>query len=170
MAGMANRITFKSLVAVCIFIQMLAVMPHHHHGENHLPCVNLFHCIGESAGCGHNYGSCRVHEAEPQGNAGDLHFGLAVESHSHETCNGDCSFEYKYVICPAREDSRTAVALIADLPVFGILSADGSCDSDRSRHQSQISLLDAKRYIGVPSMHADYITQAIPPRAPSFTA
>lgn len=167
MAGMTSKITVKSFVVVCIFVQMLTLLPHHHHGESHLPCVNLFHCTDQSVGhSGHAHDGSHSHTAASHSQDA----GCTAGNHSHDTGNGDCSFEHKDVISPDRADNRSTVVFAADFLFYGILNIGDSQTSGLSRHESMISLLEDKRYAGVPPLHTDYIALAIPPRAPSFTA
>lgn len=158
-----TKIIINSFVVVCIFIQTLTVLPHHHHDGSNLPCVNLFHCIDESVGNSltHDHAGCQGHEAQNHDQ------NCRSEGHRHDG-NGVCSFEHMDVIRPTRDE--IGKVFIADFLFYGILGIGDSQTSDRSRHESQMSLLADKRYIGAPPLHSQYIVQAIPPRAPSFTA
>jgi hypothetical protein len=62
MTGVRNRWLVGALAVVCIAAQTLVALPHHHHGEEQLPCFNITHCIehesdhtGDTADCHHDH-------------------------------------------------------------------------------------------------------------------
>lgn len=53
-------------LVLCVAMQVVALMPHHHHGDGEGACVNFFHVYGEpDAGCGGGCQGDHEHEHPP---------------------------------------------------------------------------------------------------------
>lgn len=156
MVEIINRKIFVLLMGLCLCMQVLALMPHHHHGEDERPCINLIHCIGDTY----------VHECaanEPPSLADRQE---EEENHNHGTKDGKCSINKIDVLRVDREDVRNNLDILLHL-VFIVGSEGDSCGHC---YLDNILELNIKQNPDVTPVHVAYIAVAMPPRAPSFTA
>lgn len=167
--GAFKNISVRILVAACVLMQLAVMLPHHHHGDSNIPCINVFHCTG---GCADECGERRVcgcgrfcgHHAPADSRI------PADDARSHDDGTSPCVLSLTQMLRLEREriqgPSEFTVQLLA--------LQTGFIHTVHDAHAA-ISLNTLARPdrdgpgIGAASLTA-YIAAAIPPRAPSFTA
>lgn len=149
----------KILVATCILMQLAVIMPHHHHDNSGMPCVNIFHCTGDHAEKQHHTCAC-----------GDRHCdGPVADTHGHDTGGTPCVLSLTDMIRPERERVAGPSEFTVQLFAVQTVIIRTIHDADAATCLNTIIRLDRKRSgIGIAN-HTEYLVAAIPPRAPSFT-
>ena len=146
-----NKLMQVFLLA-CVMMQVVALMPHHHHGDSDAVCLNYTHLSASTAG------DC----------CGDVHLG---DSHDHSgTPFTACTTAGNLVIAQPEFRDNSATEIVADLPDCGC----GACvidDTVFALEQITAGILSAYR------LHPEaepylriYLTDATPCRAPDFIA
>lgn len=159
MAEFIDKKVFKVLMGLCLAMQVMALVPHHHHGENEAPCINIMHCV--MAQC--------VHGSEA---AADFHYDHKCSDavgHSHGTKDGKCSIDDIDMLRVDREDVRPNLLTGNDILFYAVFLVGAEEDPCGHCYLDNILDISARLNTGVPSVHTDYMAVALPPRAPSFT-
>lgn len=141
------------MLVVCVVMQMVALMPHHHHSGNPSPCVNAAHVWNlASDACGDR---C-------EGGHDD-------HDHDHDSPVAACGSFRMVILQPERERTEVSAAEMA-LPTGAtdIFCASG-CLKCMAREVADIFREISPAPEAVPLI-TDYITEAIPPRAPDYLA
>lgn len=158
MTRITKGVIANTFVAICIAMQIMVILPHHHHEGSNVPCVNMFHCMG----------NCPA-TTQPDCACGDNHTapGSQEESHSHDATDSDCSLNHMDAIRLDRERvsglADLAVSMLAEVTIETLIPC--KC----TYYINLISELDRKRLRAANPIHTDYIALATPPRAPSAT-
>lgn len=147
----------KLLMGLCLVMQALFLLPHHHHGDDEMPCLNIMHCL--------EAGSDSRPDSPSEGDGKHGSFG----EHSHDSEGKECSMndigQLRIDFDSMRSASQNGASAQC-LAVFTVGSDDDTCGHC---HLDSVLDLSIRRNRGIPSVHIAYIAQALPPRAPSFT-
>lgn len=94
MLKMKENILVRALLMLCILMQCVAIMPHHHHGSSEVACINPLHCTDPAEGkeC-HGDAPCPAH------------------NHSHDAPLTNCCFKQIVSAQPQREQEHIEVCL-----------------------------------------------------------
>ena len=154
MTAIIDTRVFKLFMVFCLCMQAVAMMPHHHHGEDEIPCLNFVHCFGSQSGmeCS-NDGAKRGHEHD----------------NSHGTSDTKCVLSDIEIIRIDTNDIRSTLLSDDDIlayAVFTVGSEEDACGHCYADHMLKLSI---RCNIGVKPVHTAHIAVATPPRAPSFT-
>lgn len=149
MLNIRKNIIVRAMVGVCIMMQIVAFMPHHHHSGSNVACINFTHLLDHSD---------------------DLCEGHCDGDHEHaETPIAVCSSHHLVITEPERQQIEIILPE-TPLPESGI---DMQCFSDVLKIKETETLHIFRKY-NLPSGWTiplmNYICAAIPPRAPDFTA
>lgn len=168
------------MLAVCVMMQLAAMLPHHHHGDSEALCVGYF-----DAGCGedncgnHECGSCGcsgaaapAHDgaccgsgAEPYGH---VHDGHAHHGHGHTPAV--CNVHTLVITQPEREDIvlvAGAVDIHEDLGGAFRAQAEEQFMAVRA---TALFDLEFRRRPDAEPLLTGYISVARPPRGPDMVA
>lgn len=138
---------FKYILLVCVLMQAVALMPHHHHGDSNAVCLNYIHLNADSCGdvCsdGHNH------------NNADL---------PYSTCSS-----YNIVVAqPESRNNEVDEVLSVDLPDCGC----GLCVSVFDAERFVAKSVELPSYVKGDDIHKSYLriylAAARPCRAPDF--
>lgn len=160
MTRITKGIAANALATLCIAMQIMVILPHHHHEGSNAPCVNVLHCTDScssviSSCCGQDHDGSHHRHGDPDA------------SHSHDANDPDCAYNHLDAVRLDRERASgladLAVSMLAEI-AFDTLLPSHCADCDKV-----IVELDRKRLRSERSIHTDYITEATPPRAPSLT-
>ena len=153
----------KIFVGICIFMQTVVMLPHHHHEDSDAPCINMFHCLGacsdmiaHECGCGHN------HEQPGQQMPGN-------DTHRHDGSGTECALSHIDMIRAERERIGGPVEMPAPPMIAQEIHICAVHDADLIYCRNTIDQLDRKLLRTEIPLVTSYIAAAIPPRAPSFT-
>ena len=160
MTKFVNKRAFKFLMGLCLAMQVVTVVPHHHHGESEIPCINIMHCIVSD--CVH--GSVAVADSH-----NDTDVDYAAE-HSHGTKDGKCSMDDIDMLRIDREDIKPNILTNSDMLSYAVFLVGAEDDPCGHCYLDNILDISVRLNLGVPSVHTAYVAVALPPRAPSFTA
>lgn len=155
-------ISAKILVTACILMQLAVMLPHHHHGGSSMPCINVFHCTGSCADTERHNCGCGSHHCGNTHPAGD--------ARHHDEDGTPCALNLTDMLRLERE--RVEGPSVFSVQLFAVQAAFMRTlhDADAITCLNTLSRLDRKRPGVWGAIHTAYITAAIPPRAPSFTA
>lgn len=156
MASFKDKKVLKLLMGLCLVMQALFLLPHHHHGGDEVPCLDVMHCLEAGS------------DARGDSPAEDGKHGSSGE-HSHDSEGKKCSMndiEQLRIDSDSLRGASQNGASAMSLAVFTVGSDDDACGHC---HLDSVLDLSIRRNRGIPSVHIAYIAQALPPRAPSFT-
>ncbi len=170
MAAFIDKRSFRIVMWLCMFMHVLVLSPHHHHGEAGVPCLNFMHCTaaGATADCGTDM-VCGAAEGHRHNESeSDKHGDSA--GHRHDAKDDACSVNDIDLARAAREDGRPNLLSDSDILLYAVFLVGAEEDPCGHCRIDNISELSIRRNTGVPPAHIAYIAAAMPPRAPSFTA
>ena len=143
-----NSRNLSMVVLLCLFVQMLALMPHHHHGSDETPCFNPIHCVMPDGACSDENG-CAGH--------GD---------YAPETT---CSMK----VDPAElggTHSHRAISVVLDLPATQPTQLLSLSDEAENPALCTHSVRRCRHVLRAVSICVDYLVIAHPFRAPNLLA
>lgn len=164
MVRLKKNLIFRVLGVVCVFMQFAAILPHHHHEGSTAPCINLMHCISD---CNDAVASAHPHCGCDCAHGDD---GPAADSHRHDTGDPECRFNHIDLISMREQHEQAGVFVAGDMPALPVYHLCTSQCVEGSRCEVALSSSECFRQRDDGPLHIAYITAAIPPRAPSFTA
>lgn len=149
------------VTGLCLVMQVLALMPHHHHGEDDALCFNISHCIEITDSHSHSDMAC---SADCECECDHRH------DHSHNTRDGKCMAGNMAVVRFDRDGIRINVLDNDDILQYATFTVGSADDACGHCYFDNITDLRMRQNPGVPPVHTGYIAEALQPRAPSFTA
>ena len=157
MSGFVNKKIFRVLMGICMAMHILALVPHHHHGDNEIPCINIMHCI--MAECNETADGDAYTDADSSN----------ATRHSHGAKEGKCSMDKIDMLKVDREDVRPNLLTDSDILFYSAFLVGAEEDRCGHCYLDNILNISVRLNTGVPSVHTAYVAIALPPRAPSFT-
>lgn len=150
MVKMRSSILIKIILTLCMVMQCVAVMPHHHHGQSNSACINPLHCINDGESC-RTDSSCAHSEGH---------------DHSHDNPITTCSLHQFVNVQPQKEQNQVE-ACLCDLHCDALYADDDKFANDIVYLQTTFSSACCGEIVP-PALWQDYFARALPVRAPSF--
>lgn len=164
MTRITQGILAQVFVTVCICMQVLVMLPHHHHEGSNAPCINMFHCMGDCTEVVAHECGCGGHHAHPAGDTA-----AAEGTHHHDGSGSECALSHLDMIRAERERVGGPAEMPAPPMIAQEIHICAIHDADLANCRNTITQLDRKRLRTEIPLVTSYIAAAIPPRAPSFT-
>lgn len=153
MVKMRYNLYVRIALLLCIFVQNVVSMPHHHHAEDKTLCINVFHVLDKS-------------------NAADCNDGHKCAGHqNHQSPITTCVATHFVTLQPERDQASVSVSASSKALPKAVCDA-AHLWHDRAWDQRQIVSTPYHRDWQPPRIQSwtDYAVRALPMRAPSCFA
>lgn len=164
-----NSMIVRCVMMLFIIMQLVAILPHHHHGESDAACFNPLHCMAmhEDHVCADSDDLCDNHYEGISDDPGHPFCGTEEGEHKHDGENSHCVISHIDMIIPARENENVKI-VAADALLLPVLYLQIQETTGYSK-EDHILECDCPRHPKPEGVYTEYISRAIPPRAPTFT-
>lgn len=159
MINLREGILLKLVLVVCVTMQSLVVLPHHHHNGNPAACFNPMHCLAshQEEGTVCSGGHCCDHDHD--------------YDHDHDEEHDIASCNIKIDLPDSVRDRQATVCLPAVALLDAVASMADMISSEESRlYLSTLACRQVRLGPDVRDICVEYLSVALPSRADTRNA